>query len=122
MKITEAPVRFDVAALRRGVEERDADCLLALYADDAEVQVVDRAHPPSSPRILLGRNEIGAYLDDICGRDMTHRIEHLVTDGNAASFLESCRYPGGGRVLCSATLDLAGGRIVREIAVQAWDE
>lgn len=113
---------FDTAALRRGVEERDADCLVALYADDAELRLVDKLNPPSRPRVLRGRDEIGAYLDDICSRDMTHRIDHLVTDGTTVSFTEQCEYPGGSRVLCSATLDLADGRIVREIGVQVWDE
>ena len=113
---------FDSTAFRRGVEERDAACLAALYADDAELLLVDKLNPPSRPRVLRGRNEIAAYLDDICSRDMTHRVDHLLTDGRTVSFTESCEYPGGRRVLCSATLDLADGRIVRELGLQVWDE
>lgn len=122
MSTTEARARFDLDALQRGIEERDAARLIELYADDAELRLVDRVNPPSSPRVLHGRAAIADYLDDICGRDMTHRVEHLMTDGDTVSFTESCAYPGGSRVLCSATIDLSDGRIVRELGVQVWDE
>jgi hypothetical protein len=122
MSTTQAPVGFDVDALRRGIEERDAASLINLYAEDAEMRLVDRLNPPSNPRVLRGRASIAEYFTDICGRDMTHRVEHLMTDGKTLSFTESCAYPSGSRVLCSATIDLAGGRIVRELGVQVWDE
>jgi len=77
---------------------------------------------PSRPRILRGRAAIGTYLDDICGRDMTHTLERVVATGDNAAFVEACRYPDGTRVLCVAVLDLQGGRIVRQVGVQAWDE
>jgi hypothetical protein len=35
---------------------------------------------------------------------------------------EACRYPDGTRVLCLAMLDLRDGLIVRQTAVQEWDE
>src|SRR5580704_11798673 len=54
---------FDAAAFRRAIEERDTATLLALYADDAELVVVDRDAQPSRPRVLTGVGEIGAYLD-----------------------------------------------------------
>lgn len=122
MSTMEAPATFDLAALRRGIEERDAECLVGLYAQDAELRMVDKVNPPSQPRVLHGQREIAEYLTDICGREMTHRVDHLMTDGNSVSFTESCEYPDGTRVLCQATMDLADGRIARELAVQAWDE
>jgi hypothetical protein len=122
MSTTEARTGFDLAALRRGIEERDAARLIELYAENAEMRLVDRLNPPSNPRVLHGRASIADYLNDICGRDMTHRVEHLMTDGNTVSFTESCAYPSGSRVLCSATIDLADGRIARELGVQVWDE
>ncbi|WP_067824972.1 nuclear transport factor 2 family protein [Nocardia inohanensis] len=112
---------FDLREFRRGIEERDAAALRALYAEDAEIQLIDQDNPPSHPRVLRGLEQIGAYLTDVCDREMTHEIQHAVTDGNTVNFFESCRYPDGTRVLCAATLDLADGRIVRETGVQAWD-
>lgn len=122
MSTMEAPASFDLAALRRGIEERDADQLIGLYAEDAEMRLVDRLHPPSNPQILRGRGAIGEYLTDVCSRDMTHRVEHLTSEGDRVAFTEDCEYPGGSRVLCAATLDIADGHIVREVGVQVWDE
>ncbi len=112
---------FDAATLRRGIEERDAAALLGLYADDAELVIVDRQAQPSSPRVLRGTGAIRAYLDDICGRDMTHSVDRLVLDREGAAYLETCAYPDGAKVRCAAVLDLRDGRIVRQSGVQAWD-
>lgn len=113
---------FDSDTFRRAIEERDAVALLGLYAEDAELHVVDRNDQPSHPRIVRGRQEIGDYLADVCGRDMTHTIERLVAAAEHAAFLQACSYPDGGRVLCAAVLDLRDGLIVRQSGVQAWDE
>ncbi len=113
---------FDTEALRLGIEERDASTLRALYAPDAELTIVDHAAPPSRPRVLRGRTAIGEYLDDTCGRNMNHRLERVVVSGDTAAFTQACRYPDGNRVLCLAMLDLRDGLIVRQTAIQAWDE
>jgi ketosteroid isomerase-like protein len=113
---------FNAEALRRGIEERDAATLLGLYAEDAELHVVDRSDQPSRPKIIRGRAAIGEYFADVCGRDMTHKIERLVVGADNAAFIQDCRYPGGARVLCVAVLDLKDGLITRQSGVQAWDE
>jgi ketosteroid isomerase-like protein len=113
---------FDTEALRRGIEERDAATLLGLYAEDAELHVVDRNDQPSHPKIIHGRDAIGAYFADVCGRDMTHKIERLVASEHNAAFVQACRYPSGAQVLCIAVLDLKDGLITRQSGVQAWDE
>jgi ketosteroid isomerase-like protein len=113
---------FDAGALRRGIEERDAATLLALYAEDAELQVVDRNDQPSHPLIIRGRTAIGEYFADVCGRDMTHTVERLVAGPDGAAFIQSCRYSSGARVRCVAVLDLRDGLITRQSGVQAWDE
>ena len=114
--------KFDAGALRRGIEERDAATLLGLYAVDAELQVVDRNDQPSHPKIIRGRDAIGEYFADVCGRDMTHKVERLVVGDDAAAFVQACRYPGGAQVRCVAMLDLKDGLITRQSGVQAWDE
>lgn len=121
-QLTTARRPFDGGTFRRAVEERDAATLLGLYAEDAELHVVDRNDQPSHPRIIRGRQAIGDYLADVCGRDMTHTIERLVTSADHAAFLQACSYADGGRVLCAAVLDLRDGQIIRQSGVQAWDE
>ncbi|MEZ0068299.1 ketosteroid isomerase-like protein [Streptacidiphilus sp. MAP12-20] len=115
---------FDTEALRRGIEERDAATLRALYADDAELTLVDRRDQPSHPLTFIGGDAIAAYQAEISSRDMEHRLERVVVDatGEHAAFLEACRYPDGTRVVCAAVLDLRDGRVVRQSGVQAWDE
>jgi ketosteroid isomerase-like protein len=113
---------FDFAALKRGLEERDADAQVALYADDAEVRLVDRINTPASPRVLRGRDEIREWVEDVCARDMTHEVHTPVIAADAIAFTEACRYPDGTNVLCATVLQLEDGRVVRQVAVQAWDE
>jgi ketosteroid isomerase-like protein len=113
---------FDAETLRRAIEERDADTLLGLYAPDAELYVMDRNDQPSHPRIVRGRDAIGEYYADVCGRDMTHKLERLVVTGDHAAFIQDCGYPSGARVRCVAVLDLKDGLITRLSGVQVWDE
>ena len=113
---------FDTEALRRGTEQANAATLLSLYADDAEMRVVDRNTQPSHPKVLRGRDEIAAMLDDVYSRDMTHSLEACVVQGDHAAYCESCRYPDGVRVLSESMLTLRDGKITGQVIIQAWDE
>ncbi len=115
------PAAFDLAALRRSVEQRDVATMLRLYDDDAEIVITDRDHPPSMPQVMHGRAQIGSFLGDLMGREMTHTLDHLVASGDTVSFVERCRYPDGARVTFSSVLDIVGGRIARQEGVQSWD-
>jgi hypothetical protein len=114
--------KFDVDAFKQAIEERTASTQLAMYAEDAEVTLVDRIAQPSAPRVLSGRSEIQGWIEDVCGRDMTHRVQHVVQDESGVAFTEACRYPDGVSVLCSTVLEVENGLVTRQIAVQAWDE
>lgn len=113
---------LDFETLRRAIEERDAGTLAGLYAEDAELRIVNRNSTPSSPFVLRGREAISDYYHDVCGRAMTHRIGREVVGEDRAAFDEECEYPDGTRVLCAAMLDVRDGKIVRQTNVDAWDE
>jgi len=115
------PKPVTVAGLKRAIEGRKANTLAGLYAEDAVGQVIDRDNPPSKPRNLQGRSAIAAYFQDVCGRDMTHKIESGLSVGNRLAFTKSCAYRDGTKVFCSAMIDLKGGKITRQVVVQAWD-
>jgi hypothetical protein len=85
---------LDLDALRQGMESRNLEAVLSLYADDADISIVDQRHTPSHPQTLHGRDQIRAFLSDVFGRDIK---------------------------LASAVLDIDAGRIVRQEEVQAWD-
>ena|ERR1700724_2954879 len=114
-------INLSLAELKRAIEGRDAKTLTAFYADDALLRIIARDNPPSKPRELKGKAAIASYYDDVCGRAMSHRIEAGVADAKALAFTQACTYPDGTKVFCSAMLDIAGGKIVRQTAVQAWD-
>jgi hypothetical protein len=111
-----------VADLKRAIEARDGKTLAGFYADDAVMRIIDRNNPPSNPREVRGKAAIAAFHDDVCSRAMTHKVETGVSDGDHLAFSQSCAYPDGIKVLCSAMLELKGGKIARQTVVQAWDE
>ena len=111
-----------IEAVRAALESSDAEAMINLFADDAELQVLDHLHPPSRPRVVRGRAAIADYWHDVCGRQMTHTVERIVQDGATLAYSEACRYPDGTRVQCLAFLDLVNGTIARQMGVQTWDE
>lgn len=110
-----------ISALKRAIESSDANALSSFYADGAVMRIIDRDNPPSRPRELKGKAAIAGFYDDVCARAMTHTVESGVADGDRVAFMQACAYPDGVRVMCSAMLELAGGKIVRQTTVQAWD-
>ncbi|MBK3641902.1 MULTISPECIES: nuclear transport factor 2 family protein [Streptomyces] len=119
---TAASSTFNAETLRKGVEGHTAADLLSLYADDAQVRIVDRNSQPSQPRVLRGRDEIGALFQDIYSRDMTHKVDQCIIQGDHAAYSQSCRYSDGTRVLAESMITLRDGKIAEEIVIQAWDE
>lgn len=113
---------LDLEAMRHAIEVSDYDALVALYADDAEMLMVNRNATPSSPMVLHGKEEISELLRDVCGRAMTHHVEDEVVGDDRVSFNEACEYPDGLKVLTATTLELQDGMIVRHTNIEAWDE
>ncbi len=120
--MTEQKIGLDFGALRRGIEDLDAEALIGLYAEDAEMRIVNRNATPSYPSLLCGREAIAGHLRDVCGRAMTHKVENEVVGEDRAAFTETCEYPDGTKVLAAITLEVRDGRISRHTQVEAWDE
>jgi len=118
---TQAPGGLDFEVLRQAIEGRDAETLVGLYADDAEVITVNRASTPSSPNVPRGKEAIGSHLRGVCEREMTHRVENEVVGEGRVGFQEACEYPDGMRVLGAGTLKVRDGKMVRQVNVEAWD-
>ncbi len=119
---TRASGGLDIETLRRAIEERDAETLVGLYADDAELRTVNKNTTPSSPQVLRGKGEISEFLHDVCSREMTHHVENEVVGEGRIAFFEACEYPDGTHVLGASTLALRDGKIARQVNVEAWDE
>jgi ketosteroid isomerase-like protein len=111
-----------LTALARAIEARDGATLGGFYTDDAVLLIIDQLNPPSQPREIKGHAAVAAYFDDVCGRAMTHVVENGVEHGGRIAFTQRCRYPDGKGVFCSASLELSGDKITRQVMVQAWDD
>jgi SnoaL-like protein len=114
--------RVDLEPIWRAFEGRDPEAFIDIYADDAELQVVDCNSPPSSPMILRGKEEIAAYWRDVFSRHMTHSLQHEVVGEDGLAFNLACEYPDGSKVLATMMFDVREGKIKRQVDVQVWDE
>jgi hypothetical protein len=112
----------DLDTLARAIETRDAETLTTLYAADATLTLLDRDHPPSGPQVFRGRDEIGAYYRDICGRNMEHEVRDPVSTGHGLAWTQHCRYPDGARVVCTTVATVDAGLIRNQTAIQVWDD
>lgn len=114
---------FDFAVLKQAAEARDADTLVDLYAEDAEVRVVNKTTPPGSPRILKGKDAIAEWLRDVASRDMTHVVSQEVVGDRRLAYTEACEYSTGEKVLSAALAELSEqGQIISQLMVETWDE
>ncbi|HTI00631.1 MAG TPA: nuclear transport factor 2 family protein [Acidisoma sp.] len=112
----------NLQSLSRAIEARDSAALGSFYTDDAVLLIIDHLNPPHLPREIKGHDGVRHYFDDICGRAMTHVVENGIQDSGRLAFTQTCQYPDGKSVFCSATASLVGGKIARQVMVQAWDE
>jgi hypothetical protein len=108
--------------LKRGLEERDAELAASVYADDVEFLIVNRNYPPSNPLLRKGRAAVLAMYQDICSREMMHKVTSVVVGPVGFAIRESCQYPDGGRVLGHVIAEMRDGKIVRQFNVDCWDE
>jgi hypothetical protein len=113
---------FDVQELTRALEQSQATVLRDLYVDDATMKIIDRDRPPSKPLVIEGKARIAEFWQDVCSRDMSHKVTNVVAGEGGVSFVEECLYPDGCRVMSAMTLKLRDGRISEHLTVQAWDE
>lgn len=119
---TPQTITADLATLRRAIEQREEDTVVSLYADDAQITVVDNTRPPSKPTVISGKPAIAEYFHDICGRAMTHKIDQAIAAPDGLAYTEACEYPDGMHVLSANVLELRDGKIARHTLVQAWDQ
>ena len=113
---------FDLDRFTRAGEERDAATQLSMYGPDAVVTITDKISQPGSPRVLRKHDEIKDWLEDMYGRDMTHKVRHRVLDDTGAAYSVACRYPDGTNVLCATVIELDSGVITGQTVIQVWDE
>jgi hypothetical protein len=112
---------FDFEAWRRATEQLDVEALIDFYADDAQLRMVNRDAPPSSPRVLRGKAEIAGHLRDVSRQGIEIRVERETIGEDRVAYVEAIKYPDGTGLLCAGMIDVRNGKIVEDVSVQAWD-
>jgi hypothetical protein len=119
-KIEEENARgLDVEVLREAIERRDPELFLGLYAEDAELRVLNGDVPAGSPVFeLRGKAQIERYLRVVFGQRLPSRIEdETVVGEDRVAFGEVSEYPDGTLVAVKTTLEVREDRIVRQADV-----
>jgi len=114
--------QLDMDAMCEAMRRNDAAAVAAFYAPNAEIEMIDKDHPPSAPQVLRGADAIRAMYDDVCGRALRHEFDHMLSEPGVAAFSETCMYPSGERVSLAVVMDVRDGHITHQRGVQAWDE
>ena len=114
---------LDFEALRLGIEWCDPDLVLGFYAEDARLSIVNAGAPQASPFELRGKAEIAKHLRAVFGHGTSHRVEQegIFGEEDGVKFRETCEYPDGSRVVVETTLEVRGGKIVRQVDVVTRD-
>ena len=118
----ESAGRLDPEALRHAIEGCDPDLALGFYAEDARLSIVNAVTPRAAPFELYGKAEIAKHLRAAFGQEASHRVERDAAFGeDRVTFREACEYSDGDRVVVETTLEVEGGKIVRQVDVVASD-
>ncbi len=109
-------IRFDLDGLTRAIEAGDAGYQAALYAENAEVHVINSDRPTENPMILLGKPAIADWIEAGFAHDGTHHILSVTTTAGGIALVEERRIPDGDHFRCSWSAALSRGQITRETA------
>jgi len=85
------------------------------------LSIVNAGAPQGSSFELRGKAEIAKHLRAVFGQGASHRVEQEIVAGERVRFREVCEYPDGTRVVVETTLEVRGGKIVRQTDVVARD-
>ena len=113
----ETPGTLDFLILRDAIEKSDADAMLGFYADDAELRIVNADSPEGPAFELRGKAALAKYLRAVCDQALTCHVNGEAVKEELISFMETCEYEDGTRVLVRTTLELQGSTILRQLDV-----
>ena len=114
---------LDFEAIRRAVEDLDAELLASTYAEDVEASFVGPGAPPNSPYEQGGKQKIIETHRRVFKEKPRQRIENEVIGEDRVAFTVPAVYPDGKHELCAVFLDLNDdGKVIRQTIIQVRDE
>jgi hypothetical protein len=102
---------FDLTGLSRAIQGRDCGYHLALYADDAEVEIFDAAQPDSPQQVLRGKPAISAWLHGMTSAAVHYEVRDAVVHPDEVTYTEVCRYGDGSSVRFECNAEVRRGQI-----------
>jgi SnoaL-like domain len=112
---------FDFAGFKRAFTEQDVTAWVAYFAADSQWVEYKHSHPPRAPRVMDGQREIAEFIGRVKSSNVALEIEDEVVGPNRAAFRVWCTLPDGRRIIEHVIIHYAGGRITRQVDVEAWD-
>lgn len=106
-------LRFDIDGFRRAIESGDARYQLALYADDAELNVVDPDDPFATPHVLHGKPAIGSWIEQLHARSTGLRVVDLRSMPDRVELTEEVDGRDGSHVAYGYSAEVRRGQLVR---------
>lgn len=105
---------FDLTGLSRAIHGRDCRYHLALYADDARVEILDSSHADAPLQVLRGKPAIGDWLDGMSSAAVHYEVRDAVAQPDRVAYTEECRYADGSEVLLQCRAEVRRGQIAHE--------
>lgn len=102
---------FDLARLSQAIQTGDCEYQLALFADDAELEIVDSAAPAAPLGVLRGKPAIEMWLDIKSCRAVQSGVRDAVASPGRVQYTEECRYRDGSQLAFECTAEVRGGQI-----------
>jgi len=102
---------FDLPGLSRAIQSQDRRYQLALYADNAELEILDGNHLGAPLQVLHGKPEIAKWLDAMSSRAVSYKVRDAVGGPAGVKFIEECVYPDGNTLVFECTAEVSRGQI-----------
>ena len=102
---------FDLPGLSRAIQSQDRRYQLALYADNAELEILDGEHLDAPLQVLHGKPEIAKWLDAMSSRAVSYKVRDAVGGPDGVRFTEECIYPDGETLVFQCTAEVSRGQI-----------
>jgi ketosteroid isomerase-like protein len=117
--VTEQKIEFDFTAFKDAFERKDVEAWSEFYAEDAEWIEYKPSAPPRDPIRMLGKQRITEFFEAVAQGDLELALADEVLGPNRAAFSVTCTLPDGKRVFEHTTVQIADGKITRQVDVEA---
>ena len=99
------------------IEQRDAQALLHLYADCAELSLAECSSLGQPPRLVQGKAAIAGWLTQWCEQSTSVRVVHEAEVEAELTMIAEYRQEDGTREVIALTAHLVGGLVSRQFVV-----